>query len=379
MATKRRRGASGTWEFKITRSKLLPRPVYLTFDNEAEGDAYCRRLEQLLDRGIVPPELAKPVRERGTRLRNVMIEYRDTQAVSQQDTDVIKVLLDADLKRLPPALELREVTFQWVTEWVTGLKREANLSPNRIRHYVGALARCLDWVAARGDIPFNPVRLLPRGYATYTAADAEHVAAAGGAAKTDTERDRRLMPGEEPAIRAILAGAKPEGRQRKLELLEGPALLVMFDLALETCMRMSELYTLEVSQLDFKQKTIFLERSKNGDKRQIPMTSVTRRVLRQYLDKRKEGLLFPWWSGDHGREEMKRCTSQLSRQYTRIFEAAGCEDLGFHDLRHEAISRLFERTNLTDVEIARITGHRDPRQLKRYANLRGSTLAARLW
>lgn len=378
MATKRRRGA-GTWEFKITRSKLLPRPVYLTFDNEAEGDAYCRRLEQLLDRGIVPPELSKPVRERGTRLRKVMVEYRDTQAVSNQDTDVLKVLLDADLKRLPPSLELREVTFQWATEWVTALKREANLSPTRIRHYVGALARCLDWVAARGDIPFNPLRLLPRGYATYTAADAEHVAAAGGEAKEDTERDRRLQEGEEEAIRAILAGARPEGRQRKLELQEGPALLVMFDLALETCMRMSELYTLEVPQLDFKQRTIFLERSKNGDKRQIPMTTVAQRVLRKHVGKRGTGLVFPWWSGDRGRAELKRCTSLLSRQYTRIFEAAGCQDLGFHDLRHEAISRLFERTNLTDVEIAKITGHRDPRQLKRYANLRGSTLAARLW
>ena len=379
MATKRRRGAIGTWEFKITRSKLLPRPVYLTFDDEAEGDAYCRRLEQLLDRGIVPPELAKPVRDRSTRLREVMVEYRDTQAVSNQDTDVLKVLLDADSKRLPPALELRDVSFQWVTEWVTGLKREANLSPVRIRHYVGALARCLDWVAARGDIPFNPVRLLPRGYATYTAADAGHVAAAGGQAKETTERDRRLMPGEEEAIRAVLAGAKPAGRQRKLDLQEGKALVAMFELALESCMRMSEIYTLDVAQLDFKQATIFLERSKNGDKRQIPMTTVARRVLRKYLGKREAGLLFPWWSGDRSREELKRCTSQLSRQYTRIFEAAGCEDLGFHDLRHEAISRLFERTNLTDVEISKITGHRDPRQLKRYANLRGSTLAARLW
>lgn len=379
MATKRRRGESGSWEFKITRSKLLPRPVYLTFDSEAEGDAYCRRLEQLLDRGIVPPELSKPVRERSTRLRAVMIEYRNTQAVSTQDSDVIKVLLDADLKRLPAAMELREVTFQWATEWITGLKREANLSPNRVRHYVGALARCLDWVAASGDMPFNPLRLLPRGYATYTEADAEHVAAAGGAAKEDEDRDRRLCDGEEPAIRAILAGAKPEGRQRRLELSQGPALVAMFDLALETCMRMSELYTLDVGQLDFKQRTIFLERSKNGDKRQIPMTSVTRRVLRKYLGKRKDGRLFPWWSGERTREEMKRCTSQLSRQYTRIFEAAGCEGLGFHDLRHEAISRLFERTNLTDVEIAKITGHRDPRQLKRYANLRGSKLAERMW
>ncbi|WP_343244768.1 tyrosine-type recombinase/integrase [Stenotrophomonas maltophilia] len=62
-----------------------------------------------------------------------------------------------------------------------------------------------------------------------------------------------------------------------------------------------------------------------------------------------------------------------------MFVAGGCADLGFHDLRHEATSRLYERTSLTDIQIAKITGHRDPRQLKRYANLRASDLADQLW
>jgi hypothetical protein len=42
-------------------------------------------------------------------------------------------------------------------------------------------------------------------------------------------------------------------------------------------------------------------------------------------------------------------------------------------------SRLYERTKLTDVQIARITGHTDLRMLKRYASLRGSDLAKSLW
>ena len=62
-----------------------------------------------------------------------------------------------------------------------------------------------------------------------------------------------------------------------------------------------------------------------------------------------------------------------------MFEAADCADLRFHDLRHEATSRLFERTKLSDIEISRITGHKDPRVLRRYSNLRGSDLAAKLW
>jgi integrase len=74
-----------------------------------------------------------------------------------------------------------------------------------------------------------------------------------------------------------------------------------------------------------------------------------------------------------------KTTSLLSQLFGRISDAAGCADLRFHDLRHEATSRLFERTTLSDLEISRITGHKDPRVLRRYSNLRGSDLAAKLW
>lgn len=109
------------------------------------------------------------------------------------------------------------------------------------------------------------------------------------------------------------------------------------------------------------------------------MTSVAERVLREYLAGREIGLVFPWWRGGREDVEMRRCTSLLSRQFGRVFDAAGCGDLRFHDLRHEATSRLYERTRLSDLEIAKITGHKSLRMLARYANLRGSDLAARLW
>ncbi|VVD98940.1 hypothetical protein PHO31112_02031 [Pandoraea horticolens] len=52
MATKRFR--NGRWEYVVKRKALLPKPPYLSFDTEAEGDAYVRRLEHQLDAGIVP-------------------------------------------------------------------------------------------------------------------------------------------------------------------------------------------------------------------------------------------------------------------------------------------------------------------------------------
>jgi integrase len=159
------------------------------------------------------------------------------------------------------------------------------------------------------------------------------------------------------------------------------------------------MFTLTLDQVDVKCKTIFLERTKNGDKRQVPMTSVAIKVFRTYAkhvengtrgmegfrfeapdpSKPWTGRVFPWWNGKLDKDELERITYLLSKQWGRVFEAALCPDFRFHDARHEATSRFFERTTLSDLQIAKITGHKDLRMLARYANLRGSNLAERLW
>ena len=53
------------------------------------------------------------------------------------------------------------------------------------------------------------------------------------------------------------------------------------------------------------------------------------------------------------------------------------EDWRFHDLRHEATSRLFEK-GLNTMVVASITGHEDLRMLKRYTHLRAEILVGKL-
>jgi integrase len=57
----------------------------------------------------------------------------------------------------------------------------------------------------------------------------------------------------------------------------------------------------------------------------------------------------------------------LKLAWERVRRRAGCSDLHFHDLRHEAIMRFFEM-GLTTPEVASISGHRDIRMLMRYAH-----------
>lgn len=367
MATWRQRSA-GSWEFIVKRKGVLPKPLYLSFDTEKEGVAYCAKLEALLDKGIIPPEFAV----RSVATLDQLVEGWGKEA-HMSETD--RALLPALTARVE-GVKLSAVDYAWCEGWIAAMKRTDGLSPSTIRHYVGALARCFDWGGKRHpELAVNLLRMLPKGYSSYTPADVE----AAGFDRDDTERDRRLEEGEEAAIRAVLSGKSetrqsPPGSARRVELL------FMFDLALETAMRLREMFTLTVDQLDLEKRTIFLDRTKNGDKRAVPMSSVLRALAPAYLRAVKpSGLLFPFWDGDASVKSLKATSSRLSSQWGRIFEAAGCPDLGFHDLRHEATSRIFERTTLDPVSISRITGHRDPRMLRRYANLRGSDLSDKLW
>ena len=61
----------------------------------------------------------------------------------------------------------------------------------------------------------------------------------------------------------------------------------------------------------------------------------------------------------------------------RLRERAGIDDLRFHDLRHEAVTRLFER-GLSIAEVAVISGHKEFRMLSRYTHLRAADAAKRL-
>ena len=62
-----------------------------------------------------------------------------------------------------------------------------------------------------------------------------------------------------------------------------------------------------------------------------------------------------------------------SQAFGRVCTAAGIDGLTFHDLRHEATSRLFEK-GLNPMEVAAITGHKTLQMLKRYTHLRAEDL-----
>lgn len=68
----------------------------------------------------------------------------------------------------------------------------------------------------------------------------------------------------------------------------------------------------------------------------------------------------------------------LKSAWRTMIQHHGIEDLHFHDMRHEAISRLFELGTLDMMEIAAISGHKSLSMLKRYTHLKAAKLVDKL-
>jgi integrase len=370
MAFKRDRGSG--WEYVFKKAGVLKKPLYLTFDTEEEGDAYAAKLEALLDRGIVPTE--HQTVSRITNIRALVDQYLRDAHPKDKDIGALGTVCNA-VGKTP----LDKIDAKWVDNWVTDMKRQDKVAPATIRAKVGALARCCDWGIRNGLLlmPDHPLRTLPKGYAQYTDLDAD----VAGVKRVDIERDRRLEEGEYERIIAVIDRGVLPRKQRPYQLPDSEALKLLFNLGLESAMRLREMYTLTTDQVNLLKKTIFLDKTKNGDRRQVPITTVAYAALKAYLDERKlpPGPMFPWWNGSLDKKYLHDTSDFLSKLFVNIFEEAGCKGFTFHCTRHEATSRIYERTNLTDLQISRLTGHRSLVMLRRYSNLRGSDLAKSLW
>lgn len=359
----------GRFQLRVVH-KLLPKPFFWTFDDRPAAEDYGDKLVALLDRGIVPAELLpKPADGRdATPLVTVIERY----VAAATPTTSEAALLDTLRKGLK-GVSIHQVTYAWVEAYVAKAKLGAALAPGSIRKRVGALARVLDWYhrTTTGRDQVNPFRLLPRGYSAYA-----------GGERVDISRDRRLLPAEEAAVRLALSGVKREGRERALAA--DPEFTLMFELILETGVRLSEAFRLRVDQVDGVVGVIRLQGSKAARGRQKPRVVPLKPVIRARLVRWCEGrvgLVFSFWDGTA--EGVRRATNRLSARFSTLFDYAGVLDFTEHDLRHEAACRwvtlkVGEGWAFSDVELCRILGWTDTKMLLRYASLRGEDLVDRL-
>lgn len=166
-------------------------------------------------------------------------------------------------------------------------------------------------------------------------------------------RDRRLTPREERLILRYCHGHM------------NPDLYSIVVIALETAMRQGEILNLHWEHLNLKTRIAHLPETKNGTKRDVPLSVKARDALIRIGVKNK-GKVFGYTA------------EGLKSTWRFMLKKLGIQDLHFHDLRHEAISRLFELGSLDMMEVAAISGHKSLAMLKRYTHLKAQRLVRKL-
>jgi integrase len=161
-------------------------------------------------------------------------------------------------------------------------------------------------------------------------------------------RDRRLQGNEAKLLLKNLSG---EARR-------------VFEFAIETAMRRSEILGLQWKDIDLTIPCAFLYDTKNGEARAVPLSPHAIKILKEHRGL-GEAKVF-----DISERELRKAWEDART-------AAKIPDLRFHDLRHEAASRLFEK-GLNVMEAASVTGHKTLSMLKRYTHLNPSDIAKKL-
>lgn len=126
-------------------------------------------------------------------------------------------------------------------------------------------------------------------------------------------------------------------------------------IALYTGMRAGEIKSLTRSQVDLDKRTVHLTETKNGSSRTVPPTRQATEVFLAAPNHPVRSLdtdLIFW--GEPGRDGIRR-PYEFRPAWHRTLNKAGIEGLRFHDLRHEAVSRLVE-AGLGDQEVSAISG-----------------------
>lgn len=371
----RPRKGGKAFELRVKHPRLA-KPVYRTFDHEADARRAGELALVALDRGEVPSWLQRSDEGVYGTVAAVIRAYRNASAVPASTCDLLDTIVQ-DIGARP----LSEITYNWADAWIRALKIERQLAPGTIRKRKGALSRVFDWFVNAHPLYLsaNPLHKLPHGYSGYDERSRELLAEQGIDTPEDIERNRRIDPDEERRIVAFLEQRIAQA-QTPEEEAEAEGALLMFQLALRTAMRLRELYSLTVDQISIERKSIFLEKTKNGDRRQVPLNREARALLAREWPAlkavRKEQRLFPFWDGNLADDALKATTSRLSHMYTMLFKKAGSIGLHFHDTRHESICRwVLSSPTLTSEQLGRAAGMRDARTRARYLSLRGSEIA----
>jgi integrase len=335
---------SGKWQARVRRDGFPAQSKSFALKSDAE--AWARSIEREMDRGSY---IASAAAERMTfdklalRFLTEYAPHHYRSPAHLHKVDHLRARLgDFSLAQLTPDVitEYRDDRLEDPDPRFKDVKRAPKISAATVKSELDVLSKMLDVAQKEFGITLpngNPVRNIRKP-------------AAGPA------RARRLTQDEWERLDAAAA--------RSLNPWLRPAL----HLAVETAMRQGELLALKRADIDEAKRTAWLQLTKNGEARAVPLTSRALEVIKG-LPTTINGVLLP----------LEKPT--LHSSFATACRRAEVKDFRWHDLRHEALSRFAERGDLSLLELAAISGHKGAGALKMlqvYVQFNASKLAQKL-
>lgn len=353
MATIRKRG-EGQWEAQIRR-KGFPH-IQRTFESRVDAEDWATITESEMVRGVFIDRSEAEATTLDEALERYEREVTERKDGAAQERHRIRAWRADPLARRSLA-SLRGADF---STWRD--KRLKSVSPSTVQKDLAVISHLFTTAAKEWGLAVaNPIASIKIPH-------------------EDNSRSRRLEGDEETRI------------LRELEPVQGrsPWMIPLVQLAIETAARQSELLALEwvdvdleraVARIRGKERSDGKRRTKNRDKfRDVPLSSRARAILRD-MPRSIGGRVFPV-SSQVVRNAFIQAVKRARAAYLKECEKNGTkpgnimQDLHFHDLRHEATSRLAEKLALH--ELMKVTGHSSTRMLARYYHPRAEDLARKL-
>lgn len=322
-----------------------------TFTNKSNAEAWARKTESIIEQGL----WTDTSKAKSTTIKSLIEDYRKKWLPTLKGHGVSSALnmLEERLGRH----KVSDLTNTHISEYKDNRLKE--VGNETVRKEMSTLSRMIDLALSESEIklPFNPCKLVKKP-------------------KPGKARTRRLLTGEEDLLIAQLRRCK------------SVYMLPIFKFALETAGRQGEIVELLWKNVDKEARTCLFVDTKNGDDREVPLSSAALAILENVPKIAKETRVFPAstdlvkraWANtvDRARQKYEEDLLQSGSTVKDIKLDPFLTDLHFHDLRHEAISRLAERDDihLSTLELASITGHKTLQMLKRYAHLRNASKIA---
>ncbi len=341
----KRKGPDGRWVWQVrVRKRGYPQRTH-TFSLKANAEAWAQRVE----RGIESDAATGVAEAEATTLAEALDRYEAEFSSKKRSATRERRRIDLWRRHSLATRFLTVIRGKNIAEFVR--EREAEgAGPNTIRLDLALLSHL--YTVARSawgmESLQNPVQIVR-----------------GSRPKLPRGRDRRLLPGEEDRL---LTACR----------FYGGVIEFIVAIAIETAMRRGEIASMRWEHLDRQARVLRVPETKTGVPRQVPLSSRALAVL-DALPRRIDG--YVWGIRADGiSQAFVRVVKRARARYEAECAAAGknpdprmLRDLRFHDLRHEATSRLFER-GLNPMQVAAITGHKTLQMLKRYTHLRAEDL-----